>query len=60
MGGDNITPLQPKFTSWYIQYAGTSMVVAYNPNGKYASQFKAIADGSKPLRTCSPCCRRPA
>jgi molybdate/tungstate transport system substrate-binding protein len=49
VGGDNITPLQPKFTSWYVQYAGTSMVVAYNPNGKYASQFKAIADGSKPL-----------
>jgi molybdate/tungstate transport system substrate-binding protein len=24
-------------------------VVAYNPNGKYASQFKAIADGSKPV-----------
>jgi molybdate/tungstate transport system substrate-binding protein len=49
VGGDNITPLQPKFTNWYVQYAGTSMVVAYNPNGKYASQFKAIADGSKPL-----------
>ena len=49
VGGDNITPLEPKFTKWYIQYAGTSMVVAYNPNGKYASQFKAIADGSKPL-----------
>jgi molybdate/tungstate transport system substrate-binding protein len=49
VGGDNITPLEPKFTNWYIQYAGTSMVVAYNPNGKYASQFKAIADGSKPL-----------
>ena len=49
VGGDNITPLMPKFTSWYVQYAGTSMVVAYNPNGKYASQFKAIADGSKPV-----------
>ena len=49
VGGDNITPLQPKFTKWYIQYAGTSMVVAYNPHSKYASQFKAIADGSKPL-----------
>jgi molybdate/tungstate transport system substrate-binding protein len=49
VGGDNITPLFPKFTKWYVQYAGTSMVVAYNPNGKYASQFKAIADGSKPL-----------
>jgi molybdate/tungstate transport system substrate-binding protein len=49
VGGDNVTPLFPKFTKWYVQYAGTSMVVAYNPNGKYASQFKAIADGSKPL-----------
>ncbi len=28
---------------------GTSIVVAYNPQSKYASQFKAIADGSKPL-----------
>ncbi len=49
VGGDNITPLMPKFTKWYVQYAGTSMVVAYNPNSKYASQFKAFADGSKPL-----------
>ena len=50
VGADNITPLQPKFTNWYIQYAGTSMVVAYNPKSKYASQFKAIADGSEPLK----------
>src|SRR5271165_4146916 len=49
VGGDNITPLEPKFTSWYIQYAGTSMVVAYNPKSKYASQFKAITDGNAPL-----------
>jgi molybdate/tungstate transport system substrate-binding protein len=49
VGGDNITPLEPKFTNWYVQYAGTSMVVAYNPSSKYASQFKAFADGSKPL-----------
>ncbi|HWG12418.1 MAG TPA: substrate-binding domain-containing protein [Streptosporangiaceae bacterium] len=47
IGGDNITPLQPKYTNWYVQYAGTSIVVAYNPKSKYASQFKAIADGSK-------------
>jgi molybdate/tungstate transport system substrate-binding protein len=49
VGGDNITPLAPKFTKWYVQYAGTSMVLAYNPKSKYASQFKAIADGTKPL-----------
>ena len=50
VGGDNITPLQPKFTKWYIPYAGTQMVVAYNPKSKYASDFKAYADGSKPLK----------
>jgi molybdate/tungstate transport system substrate-binding protein len=49
VGGDNITPLEPKSTKWYVQYAGNSMVLAYNPNSKYASQFKAFADGSKPL-----------
>ncbi|HWG60668.1 MAG TPA: extracellular solute-binding protein [Streptosporangiaceae bacterium] len=50
VGGDNITPLQPKFTKWYVQYAGTSMVVAYNPKSKYASQFAAIASGKKPMK----------
>ncbi|HEX3964198.1 MAG TPA: substrate-binding domain-containing protein, partial [Trebonia sp.] len=37
VGGDNITPLEPTFTKWYIPYAGTSMVIAYNPKSKYAS-----------------------
>ena len=50
VGGDNITPLEPKFTKWYIQNAGTSIVVAYNPKSKYASQFEAIASGKKPLK----------
>lgn len=49
VGGDSITPLQPRFTKWYVQYAGTAMVLAYNPGSKYASQFKAFADGSQPL-----------
>src|ERR1035441_5466229 len=49
VGGDNVTPLEPKFTSWYIQYAGTAIVLAYNPKSKYASQFKAIGDGSEPV-----------
>jgi molybdate/tungstate transport system substrate-binding protein len=49
VGGDNITPLFGKFTQWYIQYAATSIVVAYNPASKYASQFAAIAGGKKPI-----------
>src|SRR5579863_5136578 len=59
VGGDNITPLEPKFTKWYVQYAGTSMVVAYNPKSRYASQFKAIADGSKPLSSLFILLQRP-
>ena len=50
VGGDNITPLFPRFTRYYIQYATTSIVVAYNPKSTYASQFAAIAKGKKPLR----------
>ena len=50
VGGDNIMPLEPKYTKWFIPYAGTQMVVAYNPQSKYASDFKAYADGSKPLQ----------
>jgi molybdate/tungstate transport system substrate-binding protein len=50
VGGDNITPLFPKFTKWYVQYAGTSIAVAYNPKSKYASDFAAIASGKKPIQ----------
>ncbi len=50
VGGDNITPLFPKFTSWYIQYAETSIVLAYNTKSKYASQFAAISSGKEPVR----------
>ncbi|HXP20868.1 MAG TPA: extracellular solute-binding protein [Streptosporangiaceae bacterium] len=49
VGGDPITALEPKFTKWYIRYAATSIVVAYNPKSKYASQFAAIASGKAPL-----------
>jgi molybdate/tungstate transport system substrate-binding protein len=54
VGGDNITPLFPKFTQWYVQYATTSIVLAYNPKSKYASQLKAIANGSKPIKDLFP------
>ncbi len=49
VGGKPITALEPKFTSWYVQYAATSIVLAYNPASKYASQFAAIAAGKKPM-----------
>jgi molybdate/tungstate transport system substrate-binding protein len=49
VGGKPIEALEPKSTSWYIQFAASPIVVAYNPSSKYASQFKAIANGSKPI-----------
>jgi molybdate/tungstate transport system substrate-binding protein len=49
VGGTPITDLGAKFTKWYVQYASTSIVVAYNPKSTYAPQFKAIASGKKPL-----------
>jgi molybdate/tungstate transport system substrate-binding protein len=50
VGKDPILKLEPKFTSWYVQYASTQIVVAYNPKSKYASRFKAIASGKEPLK----------
>jgi molybdate/tungstate transport system substrate-binding protein len=49
VGGKPISELGSNFTKWYVQYASTSIVVAYNPNSKYAPQFNAIASGKKPL-----------
>ena len=48
VGKDPIVKLEPKSTSWFVQYASTQIVVAYNPKSKYASQFKAIASGKEP------------
>jgi molybdate/tungstate transport system substrate-binding protein len=50
VGGKSIEALEPKFTSWYAQFATTSIVLAYNPHSKYASQFKAIASGKEPVK----------
>jgi len=49
VGGKPIGDLGAKFTRWYVQYASTSIVVAYNPSSKYGPQFQAIASGKKPI-----------
>jgi molybdate/tungstate transport system substrate-binding protein len=49
VGGKSIESLGPTFTKWLIQYATTSIVVAYNPSSKYGPQFDAIASGKKPV-----------
>ena len=34
--------------SWYITFAGDSMVIGYNPRSQYAAQFAAAASGTEP------------
>ncbi len=49
VGAGPIKALAPKFTHWWVQFAASPIVLAYNPQSRYASQFRAYADGSKPL-----------
>jgi molybdate/tungstate transport system substrate-binding protein len=49
IGSKPITALEPKFTSWYVRFAASPLVVAYNPASKYASEMEAIASGKKPI-----------
>ncbi len=49
VGAGPIEPLMPKFTSWYVQFASSPIVVAYNPKSRFASQLAAIAEGQKPI-----------
>lgn len=50
VGATPIEDLGSNLSQWIVQYATTSIVVAYNPASKYAPQFKAIASGKKPMR----------
>lgn len=59
VGGDPIKALEPRFTRWYIRYAATSIVLAYNPASKYAGQFEAIAAGRQPLSSLFTLMRKP-
>jgi molybdate/tungstate transport system substrate-binding protein len=49
IGATPIEALEPKYTSWYVQFAASPIVVAYNPRSQYASQLRAIASGKEPL-----------
>lgn len=36
------------YVSWYINFARSEMVIGYNPQSKFASDFQAAANGTKP------------
>lgn len=60
IGGKPIEALEPKFTSWYVQFAASPIVVAYNPRSPYASELRAIASGHKPLTDLFTLLQKPA
>lgn len=35
------------YVSWYVPFIRSSLVIGYNPTGKYAADFKAVSSGSK-------------
>jgi molybdate/tungstate transport system substrate-binding protein len=36
------------YVSWYMTMARTELVIGYNPNSRFAADFQAAANGSKP------------
>jgi molybdate/tungstate transport system substrate-binding protein len=50
VGPAPIKTLYPKFTSWYVQFASSPIVVAYNPHTTYAPTLEKIARGQAPLQ----------
>lgn len=49
VGAAPIVALEPRFTRWYVQFAASPLVVAYNPSSPYAPALGAIAAGRRPL-----------
>lgn len=49
IGGAPIETLEPSFTDYYVQFASSPLVIAYNPTSPYASTLSAIASGKKPI-----------
>jgi molybdate/tungstate transport system substrate-binding protein len=47
---NGVLPLVPRHTRWWIRFAATSLVLAYSPTSKFASQFEAIARRRQPMR----------
>ncbi|MEX6428902.1 MULTISPECIES: extracellular solute-binding protein [Ferrimicrobium] len=49
IGSAPITELEPARTSWYVSFAASPIVVAYNPHTAYAPTLKLISEGKLPL-----------
>ncbi|MHB1781890.1 MAG: extracellular solute-binding protein [Acidimicrobiales bacterium] len=49
VGPGPIAALEPRYTRWYVQFAASPLVLAYNPSSPYAPALEAIAAHERPL-----------
>lgn len=49
VGAAPVSILEPTFTRWYVQFAASPLVLAYNPHGPDAAVFQAAANRSGSL-----------
>jgi molybdate/tungstate transport system substrate-binding protein len=49
IGSAPMALVEPKFTTWAVQFAASPLVVAYYPQGPHASELKKISEGQLPI-----------
>jgi molybdate/tungstate transport system substrate-binding protein len=49
IGSAPMAIVEPTFTTWAVQFAASPLVVAYYPQGQYASELKKISEGKLPI-----------
>ena len=49
VGATPIERLYPKKATWYVQFAASPLVLAYNPKSRFAPELASIASGKAPL-----------
>jgi molybdate/tungstate transport system substrate-binding protein len=59
VGAAPIATLEPHYTRWYVRFASSPLVLAYNPHGRYAGVFRAGARGKGSLAAVFEAMARP-
>lgn len=49
VGTGPVALIEPKFTTWAVQFASSPLVLAYYPQGPHAAELSQIAAGRRPL-----------
>ncbi len=50
VGSGPVSLLEPKYTSWAVEFASSPLVLAYYPHGSHAAELAQIASGKLPLK----------